>query len=598
MGFFKTMFASAIGFFIAFLIISVVFFFIIVGILASSGEPEPYVRANSILKIELTGSIPERSSVNPFDELFPQGRDEVSLASLRSNLEKAAADERVDGIWLEIDFISTSWPILEELRELLVSFRESGKFLYASTKDMGMNEQALFLATAADSVFAMKDTFIQNSGFYMQGMFFSEMFEKFGIEADVIPAGEFKTAAESYERSSFSEANEEQLSAILMETSRTYTAALSEHSGKSTGEVNAIMNLPPNLTSQYSVANGFIDALMYPHEVEDHIKRRMGVEDDDDLEIIKNQRYNRVSRRSAGLERRSPGDKIAIIYATGPIVPIDETLIPGTGDPVITATAFIRSLDDALDDDDVKGIVVRINSPGGSASTSDLIWDAIKRASGKKPVIASMGSVAASGGYYIAMAADTIVASPTTITGSIGVIAAKLNFGNMLDEQLGITFDEIKSHEHADWFSPTRGLSPEELESLQAYTSDFYEVFISKVAESRGMDPAEVRPVAEGRVWTGSDAKDLGLIDVLGGFGTALDIAAAKAGLDEYSLEVFPKPKSLFEVLSGSADTQVRLWVRSLSPFPLQTIADHTAYLKYYRTLEVMAIMPQQIEVR
>jgi protease IV len=595
MGFFKTMFASAAGFLVAFFLL---FTFLFIAILSSSGEPEPYVRKNSILKIELSGSLPERPSGNPFDEIFSPGKVPVTLATLKNNLEKAAADERIDGIWMEVEFLSASWPVLEELRAHMLQFRESGKFIYASTRDMGMNEQALYIATAADSVFAMNDTFIMNSGFYVQGTFFADMFEKLNIEAEVVSGGEFKTAGDSYIRSDFSEQDNIQLSAILDSFTSTYTAALSDFSGKSTAEINAIMSRPPRITTRYALEDGLINGVMYPFEVEDLIKKRLGVEDDRDLETISFERYSKVTRRSAGLERKAATDKIALIHASGIIIPVDETMIPGTADPVITAGSFITTLNEALDNDDVKAIVIRINSPGGSGTTSDLIWAEIRRAAEKKPVIASMGSVAASGGYYIAMAADTIVAQPTTVTGSIGVISAVLKFGRMMDEQLGVTFDEVKSHEYADWFSPTRAFTPEEYQAFERINSDFYDVFTGKVALSRNMSVEDVLEVAGGRVWSGSDALNAGLVDVLGGTDTALDIAAQKAGLVAYSVETYPKPQTLFEMFTGSAETQVRTWMTSMTPFPVQKAMDHAEMLRLLQRTEVLTIMPYQIEIR
>ncbi|MFU8859735.1 MAG: signal peptide peptidase SppA [Cyclonatronaceae bacterium] len=595
MGFFKTMFASAAGFLIAAFLL---FTFLFIAILSSSGEPEPYVKKNSILKIEISGSLPERPSDNPFDEIFSPGKVPVTLATLKNNLEKAAADERISGIWMEVEFLSASWPVLEELRAHMLQFRESGKFIYASTRDMGMNEQALYIATAADSVFAMNDTFIMNSGFYIQGTFFADMFDKIGIDAEVVSGGEFKTAGDSYIRTDFSEQDNIQLSAILESFTSAYTGALSEFSGKSTAEINDIMNRPPRITTRYALEDGLINGVMYPFEVEELIKNRIGVEEDRDLETISFERYSKVKRSSAGLERRAASDKIALIHASGIIIPVDESMFPGTGDPVITAGSFNKTLNEALDNDDVKAIVIRINSPGGSGTTSDLIWAEIRRAAEKKPVIASMGSVAASGGYYIAMAADTIVAQPTTVTGSIGVISAILKFGGLMEDELGITFDEVKSHEYADWFNLTRAFTPEEYQAFERINSDFYDVFTNKVALSRNMSVEDVLKVAGGRVWSGSDALNAGLVDVLGGTDTALDIAAQKAGLEAYSVETYPKPQTLFEMFSGSAQTQVRTWFTNMTPFPVQKAMDHAEMLRLLQRTEVLTIMPYQIDIR
>lgn len=559
MKFFKTLLAATIGTLLAFFLI-----FIILAIIVAStgGESEPYVRDNSVLTMTIGSSLPARSIDNPFDKFFGQAAgSSVSLQTLQQSLTKAAADDKVKGVVLEIDFLAESWANLQEAHRIVTQFKDSSdKFIYATTNDIGFNEKGYYLATATDSVFSPPESFFEFDGFYSQVTFYKGLFDKVGIETEITRSGKYKGAVEPYLRKELSQENEYQLQQIINGVSSTFLQAVSEKSGKSVDEINAILNDTPHLTASFGYEQGFIDSLMYSHQLDSLINRRIGLDDDNYIGLT-HSRYAKVSNESAGVDEVDADGKIGVIYASGPILPaIAGGSSPFGGQQIITAPWFKDQLERATKDDDVKALVIRINSPGGSGSTSDIIWKMIEETREKIPVIVSMGPVAASGGYYIAMAADTIVAEPTTITGSIGVFSTKFNARQLFNDELGITFDGVKSHDHADWLSPVRGFSPSEQQAYQAFSNSFYDTFITKVAEARGLTKQQVDDIAQGRVWLGSDAKEQQLVDVLGGMDEALRIAAEKAGLETYETDDYPKSKDLFELFMGSTEAKVKTW--------------------------------------
>ena len=376
--------------------------------------------------------------------------------------------------------------------------------------------------------------------------------------------GKYKSAVEPYIREDLSEESEMQLNELLEKSSGTFVSAVSAKTGLSADKINALLNSEPQLMAGFGYEQGLIDSLVYAGELEQLIKARIGIDSDEELKTVSNGRYARVSNQSAGLTTPSTDNKIAVIYANGPIIPEMDGDNPFDTQQYITSGFFGEQLEDIRDDDNVKALVVRINSPGGSGSTSDVIWRMLQEVKQDMPVIVSMGPVAASGGYYIAMAADTIIAEPTTITGSIGVLATKFNTNQLFNEELGITFDGVKSHQYADWLLPTNDFSPTEEKAFRQFVDRFYDTFITKVAEARGMTKEQVHEVAQGRVWTGSAAMEQGLVDALGGMQDAMDIAAQQAELDTYKVDVYPKKKELFDVLMGSAEARARVWVSDM----------------------------------
>ncbi|MDZ7690728.1 MAG: signal peptide peptidase SppA [Balneolaceae bacterium] len=595
MKFFQTLIASILGVLIALFLVVIIFF---ITLSSSTQQPEPYVRDNTVLKINLQGSLPAQQSSNPFDELInPGSSTKVSLESLRNNLDKAATHDKIKGVWLEIDFVSEGWANLQEAHRLISTFRDStDKFVYASTTDLGYNEKGYYLATAADSVFSPEESFFEFDGFYSQVTFYTGLFEKLGIEAEIARHGEYKSAVEPYYQKELSEESRYQLEQMLIDINDTFVNAVSQKTGKTVEAINALINDAPSLMAKKGFENGLIDSLLSPGDMESLIKKRAGTGDENSLQSISNSRYSRVSPSTAGLETGSTSNKIAVIYANGPIVYEISNNAPFGNQELITTSFFDEQLEEIRDDDDVKALVVRINSPGGSGSTSDLIWSKLRDFSQEKPVIASMGPVAASGGYYIAMAADSIVAEPTTITGSIGVFATKFNTNQLWNEQLGITFDQVKTHQYADWLDPTRGFTETERKAYQQFVDDFYQTFISKVALSRNMSVEAVDKVAGGRVWTGQDAQEQNLVDLLGGMEKALDVAAEKADITDYTVATYPEPKDLYELLMSSAQTKVKAMLGELFWMPSEQTEKLKTLFKHGRG-EPLLIFPYELNI-
>jgi len=555
MQFLKNILASFIGVILA-LVIIVIFFIIFA--LTTSRQPEPYIRDNSVLTIKLSGNIPDRVSLNPLDEYFNKSlKNVVSLESLRNNLKKAASDKRIKGIWLKANDLNASWATLEEVRNDLLNFKkESGKFVYCSTNDIGFNEKGYFVATASDSIYSPPESSFEFDGFFIQTPFFQGLFQKLGIKPEISRQGKYKSAVEPFLRKDYSQPNKEQLTALLDNTTNTYLEAVSQWSGKSVDQLNEALNKSPHLSAQFALQERMLTRLIYPAKVKNVIKKQLGIGKDENLHTVSLDRYAKVSLKSADISLPNTKNKIAIIYAEGEIVP-GIVHSPFDQQKYITASAFRKELKEVTDDKNVKALVVRVNSPGGSGSASDLIWHMLRKTKEKMPVIASMGSVAASGGYYISMAADTIVAMPSTITGSIGVFGTKFNMKDFFNDKLGITFDVVRSHKNADWLVSSKPFTNTEAKAFQRNIDNFYKNFVNKVSISRYLKKQYVDSIGEGHIWTGQEGIKNHLVDELGGLQKAIDIAAEKAGIQNYRIVTYPRPKGLLSYFLNTAQTQV-----------------------------------------
>jgi protease IV len=596
MGFFRTFLASLLAIAVSFLVVFFLFVALIAGLASSGGsESAPFVRDNTVLKMKLSGSIPERSVDDPFQQILDPGAGSgSSMIAIMDNLTKAAADERIKGLWLDVGMLSTSWSTLFEVRQAISKFKESGKFVYASSDDLGMNEQGYYLATAADSIFMQPQSLFEFDGFYMQPYFLKDMFDKVGIEAQIGRSGTYKSFAETYTRNDMSAESREQYKAILDATTNEFMEVISAFSGISRADLDNMLNNEPSLSTVTAFERGLIQELLYPDQLEARIKSRVGIAEDEKLNVVTSSRYVRVPKKDVGISVPSGTDKIAVINASGNIMP---QIISGFGDDggMITVANFKESLDKVLNDKNVKALVVRIDSPGGSASTSDVLHHMILEATKKIPVVASMASTAASGGYYMAMGADTVVASPLTITGSIGVISMKYNVSELTTEKLGITFDEVKSHMNADWLSLTRPFTDAQAQRFQDFNSATYEVFLGVVSRNRNMSRDEVDAVAQGRVWTGVDAKANGLVDVLGGYDDAIRIASEMAGITEYSLVNYPVQKTFLERFSSRSQTIANMYLNPQSE--VQRIAREILHLAGPGQGYPVARMPVEIRI-
>ena len=593
MQFFKTFLASILGTILGVLILILILFATLV---SSSSEPEPYVRSNTVLTMDITGDIPARVSDDPIEELFnPGAKNRMSLQNLKSNLSKASADDNIEAVWVKTNQVLASWANLETAYRYFEEYKESGKPLYFSTDDIGMNEKSYYLATLADSIFTPPVTNFEFDGFVAQFSFYGKMLDKIGIEPEIFRVGKYKSAVEPYINVTASPESIEQTRGILDSATNTFIQAVVKRTGKSAEEINELMASAPIERVEFAIENGLIDAYAYEDEVEGIIKQRLELDEDDDLNTVGFSRYARVTANSAGLDVPDTSDRIAVIYSSGMILP--DMLNSPFGSAGITPKKLKKQLDSAVEDDNVKAIVIYINSPGGSATSSDLLWHYIKQASEEKPVVASMGSVAASGGYYMAMGADRVLAGENTITGSIGIFNLLFNAEELISDKIGIEYETIKTHEYADLLNLTRPFTPAERRIIQQNVESGYETFLKRVSDARGMSRDETHEVAQGRVYTGVAAREAGLIDEVGGLDRAIEVAADMAKIDEYRLDTYPKAEDLFESLFGSANAKMHSMLTSWMPKDVLDEAKTVRQLMDQPKGHNWMLLPMQVDV-
>jgi protease-4 len=543
--FFKIVFASVVGIFL-----SIFLLFIIFAIIASAsgGENEVFIKKNSVLHLKFDKEINDRASNNPFSSLnFSDLSEPLTLSDITENIEKARVDENVAGIFLDLTSLQTGYAALEEIRNKLISFKKSGKFIYAYSEVY--SQPSYYLASAADKVFLHPTGLAELKGLSSEIMFFKGTLEKLGLEPQVFRHGKFKSAVEPFIQDKLSDANREQIRTFLRSFWNHMLEGISKERKLS---VNTLQEIADNL--QVTNANEakqkkLIDDLKYRDEVLEMLKTKTAAEAIDKIHFVSLDRYLDVkSKKEKGT------DKIAVVYAEGDIV-------DGNGDDdEVGSVEFSKAIRKARLDEKVKAVVLRVNSPGGSALASETIWREVMLTKKTKPVIVSMGNLAASGGYYISCAADTIVAQPNTITGSIGVFGLFFNTKNLLGK-IGVSVDTVKTARYADIMSPLRAVAPAESLVIQREIESIYDNFITRVAEGRKMTKAQVDSIGQGRVWAGVDAKKLGLVDVLGGLDDAIAIAARKAKLDKFRITELPFREStidkIFKSLTGDTEDQV-----------------------------------------
>jgi protease-4 len=599
MRFLSTLLASALGTLLAFgIVLLLLFFFLFAFSLAA--DPEPPVSAGSVLTLDLSGPIMERVADDPFVRAF--GDESANdLRDIKQALRKAAVDTRIDAVLVRAHGVSASWAVLQEIHGELLAFKESGKPLLASTGEYYSGERDYFLNSTADSVFAAPEGFFEFNGFATEVAFFVNALDKLDVDAQVIRAGAYKSAVEPFIRDDLSPENEEQLRALLDTTSSTFMRAVAAQRGQSAATLQRIASESATLTAHSAHEAGLIDALLYEDEVMATLKERLGLSADDSLPVVSLRDYARVSASNAGLETGSEGN-IAVVYAEGQIVAGDPDDMFGSSS-MLGSETFDEAMEIARESDEIDAVVVRINSPGGSASASDAMWRAIKLTTQEKPVIVSMGGVAASGGYWLATAADSIVADPLTITGSIGVFGVFFDASGLLENKLGITFDGVETSPYADIFTGLTAFSDEERALLERFIDETYQTFLRKVSESRNLSVDEVQEIAQGRVWTGSAAEDVGLVDALGGLETAIQMAAEQAGLAEgtYRIRTLPRLETFFERLNESLYAQASSAWQSLtfSPFEQRLIDQQRVLRDLVRTHgSAQARLPYAIDIR
>ncbi|MDX1430108.1 MAG: signal peptide peptidase SppA, partial [Rhodothermales bacterium] len=456
------------------------------------------------------------------------------------------------------------WSTMYEIRSSVLRFKESGKPVFASSEDFVDTESEYYLMSAADSIYAVPEGIFEFNGFAIVASFYRGLLDKLEIEPNVIRAGTYKSAGEAYVRKDFSDENAEQLQAILDVHEAHFFDAIAQSRGVGVDELRRLATTDAIITADQALDAGLVSGLLQEDQIAERWKEVLGLESDAKLASIDLKRYSRVPASAAGIATGNEGE-VAIVYAVGTILSGDgEDDSPFTSG-FLGSASFTRAMREARESEKVKAVVLRVNSPGGFAPAADAMLREIELTAAEKPVVVSMGDLAASGGYWISAPADAIVATPLTITGSIGVFSLFFDTGDFFADKLGITFDHVATSAYADMFSGVRPLSDGEEALLQDLTDRTYERFLHIVADGRSLSIDDVRSLAEGRVWIGADALARNLVDSTGDLHAAIEVAAAKAGLapDTYRVRALPRPKSFLQRMTGSMDAQASaLWER------------------------------------
>ena len=588
MKFLGNVLAVIVGLFV-FSIVAMLIFFGIIGLVASTSEKEVTLESNSILHLDLNGrTLVERTSeedlvfgsfLDPFG-----GENNAGLVNLKKAIGEAKTNENVKGIYLNAGLIGAGQAGLLELREALLDFKESGKFIVAY--DEAYSEGGYFLASVADEIYLNPLGGIDFNGFSSEGIFLKGFFEKVGIKPEVFRVGEFKSAVEPFILDKMSPENRLQTQYFLDDINNHALELIAKSRGIAQDSLIRINHQMLVRKPKDAVTYKLATALKYEDEVHSILKEKLGLKEDDQIATINATDLGGMAK-SINI---TSSNRIAVIIAEGEIV-------DGNAEGAISSEKFAKEIRKARKDENIKAIVLRVNSPGGSILASDVIWREMSEAKKVKPVIVSMGEVAASGGYYISAPADTIVAQPNTITGSIGIFGILFNVQELVNDKLGVTTDVVSTGELSDFGNMARPLSEVERTIIQSSVEDGYETFISRVAEGRGMHPDSVRKIASGRVWTGSQAKARGLVDVLGGLDTAIGIAAAKikAG-DDYRVVYYPEKKPWFEELMVSFSDQVQVRILQTQLGDQYPLFQKIQKIKQYQGVQVR--MPQDLVIK
>lgn len=538
MNFFKSFVSSCLGALVA-MILFVVLLVIFIAALSSVDETPLEFGDNSVLKLDLDAPIVETEKEEPFSGIpFLGGSSPrpMGLAQLRQAIEHAKDDEKIKGIYITITQPMAGYTEIEEIREALLDFRKGGKWVIVFSE--GLSESAYYLASAADKIYLHPEGDVEFNGLAVDITFFKRLFDKLEVKPEVFRVGEFKSAVEPFILEKMSDANRLQLTEMINSIYDQVVTRVSESRGIPKANLKEISDKMLVRNAQQAVEYKLIDSLAYDDQVQHTIRQRLGLGGKDKISFIKYSKYKRTF--STYSESKN---EIAVIVAEG-------TILPGKANPgqdVIGSESFNEEMRKARENDKIKAVVLRINSPGGSSLASDAMWREITLTTKVKPVIASMSDYAASGGYYMAMGCDTIVAQPHTITGSIGVFSVLYDASGLLNNKLGITSEELKTGEIGQLVTIDRPLTETEKSIWQKRTEEVYETFTTKAAEGRKMSVENIKKVASGRVWTGTQAKERGLVDIIGNFQDAVKIAAAAAHVtDDYKVRFYPQYKPSF----------------------------------------------------
>jgi protease IV len=594
MKFLKTLLANVLGTFIA---IGVLFFFgflFLIAIAASADQKLPVLN-DTILTLNLQGSFPERVSGDPLTQLFT-GEASIDLHTTISAIKAAKTDNRIKGIWLKSNGLLSSWASLEALRRSLEDFKTSGKPVYATSKNHFMMESEYFVASVADSLFLEPESIFEFNGFALTSTFYGDLFEKLGIKAEVVRSGKYKGAVEAYTRNSMSAENKEQMQALLDGIERSFLSSVGTSRNKSEDEVRSLMNEGAMFSAREAFDSGLVDGLLFEDQTIDRLKQVAGTDSSKTLATLS------VASYAPHIRPKTSPNKIAVVHITGTMMSGMPAESPITGGSVAGSETIAKAIQQARKRTGVQAMVIRINSPGGFAPAGDAMLREIELTAETMPVVISMGDLAASGGYWVATGGRRIFAENNTITGSIGVFSMFLDTSGLVEDKLGITFDNVTTGPHADMFSGMRGYTEAERAILGKATDGTYQAFLEKVAASRGMTVDAVQEIAQGRVWTGEDAVREGLVDEIGGLDSAIRYAAAEASMDASDLEIvrYPATKSFLDQFMRSPIAGVQLIARAMSPRTPFIGAEQLQELQgmVKGQGEVQAYWPWNVEIR
>ncbi|WP_312362348.1 signal peptide peptidase SppA [Sphingobacterium sp.] len=550
--FFKYVLATITGIVISFVVLFIVLMGIIGAIISSaSSDQEVVVKSNSVLYLSFDYDITERSEANPLGSLNLPGYStkNIGLDDILARIKYAATDGNIKGIYLDASHVGVGFASLKEVRDELLAFKKTGKFIVAY--NAGYDQKAYYVASIADKVYVNPQGTIDFKGLASSTMFYKDLLDKVGVEMQIVKVGTFKSAVEPYFLNKMSEPNRLQVTSYLGSIYTTFIDEIAASRKISSDSLRAIANNYLVRDADDAVKYKLADAKLYKDELLSDLRKRLKISEKDDISFVSLLDYNKKVKDDVS------GSEVAVLYAAGEIVDGE-----GTGPGQIGGDKFSRELRKLREDDAVKAVVLRVNSPGGSALASDIIWREVILTKKVKPVIVSMGDLAASGGYYISAAADSIFAEPTTITGSIGVFGVIPNFQNLMNNKIGVHYDGVKTGKFADLMTSfDRPLTAEERDIIQREVDKVYGTFTKVVADGRKLSIADVDSIGQGRVWTGAQGVNNKLVDRLGNLDTAIQAAAKKAKLSNYKVSQYPEKEDPFTSILNNSKEKVQVWL-------------------------------------
>ena len=586
--FFKYVLATVVGVF-AVSVFGIILLFMVLGAIIASTEKKVMVENNSMLVIDLARQVVDRAPNDPFEDMdlpFLSQVKSLGLDDIFTSLENAATDDRIKGVYLKLSVTGGGMASVEEIRNALIEFKKKcDKPIYAHAEQYMMDQMAYYVATVADKIVIHPEVAVDFRGLGGEMLFFKNALEKVGIEMQIVRHGKFKAAVEPFMLDKMSAENREQRLIYMNSLWNHMLKGISEKRNIPVDKLNLLADEVQTFNKgQKAVESGLVDEVKYKDQVLDDLRKIAGIEGTKGVPVISASKYADVPAKGKKFSR----NKIAVIYASGDIG-------MSLGGEYIDGDKLSREIRKVRQDSSYKAIVLRVNSPGGTVFDSETIWREVKLAADEKTLVVSFGNVAASGGYYISCAADKILASPNTITGSIGIFGTIPNFGELLNDKLGITTDVVKTNKNSDLLTLTRPMSEVERQLMQNSIEEGYDIFISHVAEGRKMSKAQVDSIGQGRVWSGENAKEIGLVDDFGGLKDAIALAAEIEGLEEYRTVDLPAlPDSIQELFKVGTDN-----IRAR--FLKNELGEKYRYYEYFKKMSgmkgVYARMPYDIFV-